>query len=286
MSTRDEMRRELRDLAKLASVLPKEHQSAPPPPLPAEAGSSSRVTVPPAIRTVPPPRAKAQPAPSKLLPDVRPPPRAGQALVRPGSVPPPTAVQVSGSETPSWRGGWFILAGATLAAAMFGGLALGQVLTSKASPSSMHPASAPPAVAARQHVAAPSLQVSPPPTAAAPPAAAEPAARAAEAPAAAPPPDVPTQTPTRMAPPLDLDAVPAVSATVLTITGACPPAVVIRTPRLPHRPAGAPTPRASTAMSTVASGGVGSAKVSARAAGGSRGRDSLDDLIRRAAGGN
>jgi hypothetical protein len=126
MSTRDDARRDLRDLAKRASAVPTDRPSESQQ-LPANHSggwTGSHITVPPAIASVP---ARRPPAPISTGSLSYPTRRASW----------PVAVfRTAFGEGSGWRGIWSVLAGGTLAAAMVGGVLLGQSLTSRLSPES------------------------------------------------------------------------------------------------------------------------------------------------------
>jgi hypothetical protein len=128
------LRQTLRDLARLADGMPMDRPSAPPPALESGVAEArdSRVTVPPAVASVPPPRPAfpppAAPTSSGILVD---------ATVQLAPITPAfaaVALEAPASDGPIGRGTWALMI-ATLAVALLGGLLLGQALTS-------HPASA------------------------------------------------------------------------------------------------------------------------------------------------
>jgi hypothetical protein len=313
MSTREDMRRELRDVAKLASVLARDsetgtasHASDP--------QSASRVTVPPVSRSIPPlsmTRRPAQIRPTPLLPIPRTPPRRPrQALSLPPPIPEATANPPAAPQPAGLRGGWAVLAGAITAAAMVGGLLLGEVLTSRSSAAAARTTDLPAAAAAAR-----ATDVGPQPSpgdgqqapspgsgamAAAPAAGMQAAADGRAFPsgatlvATAPPAEAAALVPT------DLDAIPTTSPSDLPqangpmppmITGACPPTTPPRAAR-PFRRGAAANARAGGFPG--ANGGPAYAAAPpapvktpiATKGPTSRGRDSLDDLIRKAAGGS
>jgi len=130
MSTREQTRRDLKDLAKLAAAMPKEHSSSIPPHSTADSGSiapgASRITVPPTVASLPPPPAlpRLPKAVSGSVP--RPPARSIPAVL--------AAAAAQGSS--GLRNGWLIAAGSTLVAAMVSGLLLGKSLSSHAATAS------------------------------------------------------------------------------------------------------------------------------------------------------
>jgi hypothetical protein len=264
MSSRDQMRRELKDLAKLASALPRDHES-PTSAVGADRASGSRVTVPPSVATVPPPRAR------RPLPRVTPPPpRARPGNAREVVIPPAPAVPFLTYMFPKKAsseagGGWAAIVLSTLAVAMIGGLALGQVLTSRGT--------------TKVESAATKSSTAAPPNARESTGSAdgETAARSGLSPMGA-------FAATPMPPPIP---------TAIMITGACPPAsVAVRAPRPTHHTVplqaqvARPSSPASPPPSTSAPAQGASAVRGNTTPKGRSGRDALEDLIRRVASGS
>ncbi|HEY8038227.1 MAG TPA: hypothetical protein VIF15_00465 [Polyangiaceae bacterium] len=121
MTTRESMRRELKDLAKMAAVMPKERPSAPPP--------SQRPSAPPSMRPSSPSISKLTVPPSVI------------------SSPVASVAQTKADRKKSRRGGLTAFAAVALIAAIAGGVGLGRTLANRAS-ASRGPASAPVAAAA------------------------------------------------------------------------------------------------------------------------------------------
>jgi hypothetical protein len=164
MSTRDDTRRDLRDLAKLASAAPTDRPSASQQ-VPANPGgwTGSHITVPPAVASV---LARRPPPPISTGSLSYPTRRASW----------PVAVfRTAFGEGSGWRGIWSVLAGGTLAGAMVGGVLLGQTLTSRFSPESgaqpgananaSPPEAEPPSPLATAAAATPEIPTLPSPTA-------------------------------------------------------------------------------------------------------------------------
>jgi hypothetical protein len=248
MTTRDQTRRELKDLAKLASVMPRERPSAPPP-------SGEQVSGP----ALPPPQTVAPYTPvSAIVPSVPTPPghtplpptvlpSPPLALLAP-SLPPGAAVlTVPPARAPLWRGLWAVGAGAAMAVAMVGGLLLGQALRS-------HPERA---------AARPAAQVVRPATPEPPATTAETAAATA-----APASGAPSQTASD------------------NVSDA--PAVTLRAPRPAHHAGakGPLQPKAAVAPSAASGGSDSKVAPKAPQSHAAPAHDSLDDLIRKAASGN
>jgi hypothetical protein len=118
MATRDETRRELRELAKLADVMPKERSTINPP-------APDRASGPPPLPTF------AQSLPSSPGTGGL---RTSQAYATPltpsDSIAPAASNTAPAADTAGGRWGWAAAAGGTLVAAMVGGLLLGQALAS------------------------------------------------------------------------------------------------------------------------------------------------------------
>lgn len=251
MSTRDQTRQELKDLARLAAAMPKEGPGMPPAvPESASGGlSASRVTVPPAIASVPSPPTLRPQRPSffatapSASPAVQPVSRAAALLA---------LIPAPGS---GWRGAWAVVAGGTLAAAMVGGLLLGQALTS-------HPA------------AASATEPAGTATAAAPETSAIPGAAlsATVTPTVS---SIPTSTETAAAAPAPLPV------TDNSFTVRAPRPAHHAEPRPAPKPAVASAPPPSSTPTTKAPPPAAKAPASHPGA-----HDSLDDLIRKAAAGN
>lgn len=123
MSTREQTRRDLRELARLAAAMPREQSSTGRSfsNRPGAAPGASRITVPPTVASVPPP--PVFPRPPRAFSVSSPPPAQSisSALVSLFSV-----IQ----ESVRLRAG--VLLGAGIVAAMVGGLALGKSLSSRA----------------------------------------------------------------------------------------------------------------------------------------------------------
>jgi hypothetical protein len=252
MSTRDETRRELKDLAKLAAVMPKERPTIPPPAASAHASSGvspSRITVPPAIASVP--------APPPLPPRSRSGPSSPPAF-RSASLGPPVLIPGARAKGSAWLGLRAVAAGATLAGAMVGGLLLGQALAS-------HPATAsvaPPATTAIAGV--PQISALPVPAATA----------------------TVTATATTVVAAIATE-VPAEAPPALVIADTSAPTVMVRAPRPVHHaePRPIPKPLVATAPASIV---PATKTLPATKATPSRlpAHDSLDDLIRKAAASN
>jgi hypothetical protein len=249
MSTRDQTRRELKDLAKLAAVIPRERPSIPAA-APEHSGtgpSPSRVTVPPAIASVstPPP----------FLPSA--PPAFPVASVAPA----PSVLSVAPAP-PTRSGGsgiWAVLAGAGLAAAMVSGLVLGRALASHpAAASAVAPGSP---ITGHENLANEATESA---ATAAPPA-------ASAVVGATVPPVTDTADDTHSVPPT---------------TDNPPPTVTLRAPRPAHHAEARPAtkPAGASAVSAPNTKAPAPAKVPATHPGATH--DSLDDLIRKAAGSN
>lgn len=250
MATRDQTRQELKDLAKLAVAMAKEPSKPPTAPEASTSGiTGSRVTVPPAVASMPTP-------PGVTL---RPPAFGGGASDPTGAHPGARATTLRSlipAPNSGWRGAWAVIAGATLAAAMVGGLLLGKSLTSHSAASGPDRAS---------NAAAPSPE-------------------SAVIPALAPAPAVTPST-------LPQPAAPAPAAT--DTAGAAQPGAdnsfTVRAPRPVHHaelhPAlkpGVASPAApASASATKAATPAAKAPAAHPAT-----HDSLDELIRKAAAGN
>jgi hypothetical protein len=118
MATRDETRRELRELAKLAGVMPKERSTINPP-------APERASGPPPVPTF------AHSLPSSPVTGGL---GTSQAFTTPltpsDSIAPAASNTAPAADTSGGRWGWAAAAGGTLVAAMVGGLLLGQALAS------------------------------------------------------------------------------------------------------------------------------------------------------------
>jgi hypothetical protein len=188
---------------------------------------------------------------------------------------------------PPVRGGWIVGAGALLAAAVVGGLALGRALTRPApSPASvrlLEPSAASPRVVdARLADRAPEPAVAPPTT-------------VIESHVLQDPPSgTPEISVGALAPAATVWETPPPSPPVYAITGSCPPSppVLPRAPRPAHHFAAAPaTPRAAGGGTSAGAASVLSAlsasapprttATAARSASHASARDSLEDLIRK-----
>jgi hypothetical protein len=252
MGTREETKRSFQDLAKMASVMPKERPSLPVGP----DGVSPAETPAPPMGTPPmgngseslathlqsAPSASVQTPMATVLPS-RP-----VALLAP-SLPPGAAIVTAQTlRPPAWRGAWAVVMGAAMAVAMVGGLLLGQSLRSHQK-----------AVASGQTVAPTSATVAEPPTttvAAAPPPTA----------IATPPPSEP----------------PAESPSEET-----PPPVTVKAPRPVHHAEPKGSAKALAAAPAPAAASIPGTKASLKASPShSASHDSLDDLIRKSAAGN
>ncbi|HXN32192.1 MAG TPA: hypothetical protein VN894_10030 [Polyangiaceae bacterium] len=212
MSTREQTRRDLQDLAKLAAAMPKEHSSSLPPRQLADYGSvapgASRITVPPTVASLPPPPPLPR-LPRAFSVSGTPPPQAW-------SIPAAFAAAAAALRGSSrLRGTWLVAAGSTLVAALVSGLLLGQSLSSHAAAASTNespPRSAAPAVAFDGVLLAePTAAVAPSPGAGAPPGAAQ-----------------------------TVTAVPSPAASVLEV---CAPVATFRAPRPNHHSEPKPAPK-------------------------------------------
>jgi hypothetical protein len=257
MSTRDETRRELRELAKLAQVIPKERGSAP-----GRADrSSGGFTIPPAVASVPPPplpRA-ARPFGSSLP--------VGATVQPPLTSPALAAATVASAESWVGRKVWGVIG--TLGVALIAGLFLGQRLASHSPPATS--ATGRPAMATAGPVTAgtgPATASAAVPTATAGPATPNPGAASTPAPPASPEPT-------------------AASTTILV---ADPGPLTVRAPRPIHHAVVRPPPpkvvtnAASAAADTPGKGGPSAKAPATRAA--TAGHDSLDDFIRKSVSAN
>jgi hypothetical protein len=248
MTTREQTRRELKNLARLAEEMPNGHSSSIPPrhlPDSRRSGSgTSRITMPPTVASVPPP----------------PPPRAARKpLASSGpshtkSIPAAlVAAAVAVGPSSEWRRGWLVAACSTVFAAMVSGLLLGQSLSSHAATGSTNES-------AHRGSTLGGIEMA----GAAAPGFGGQAAGASLAQTVAP-----------------VSAAPS----VLEVTGNCAPAATVRATRAPHHfdAKAAPRPVASTSSAiTLAMKPSPAVRVSASRSG--TARDSLDDLIRKAAG--
>jgi hypothetical protein len=252
MSTREQTRRELRDLAKLADLIPKERPDPDATSVYVPSTGGSRITVPPTVSSVPPP----PPTGTRAVPlDGHPssvfiePASAREALT--AAIASLAATMAAVMESLRRRGIWALGAGTMLVAALVGGLLLGQSLASD------------PTAARTAEPEAP-LRAAVPETAV-------PAVAASPAPASAPTSNLAT-------PP----EAPGAASSTLTITDPLAPTVRARPahhaevrrapkPATSAAPAALPTTKASLVAKVPASNPAPA------------GHDAFDELIRKAA---
>ncbi len=118
MSTREQTRRDLKELARLAAAMPRESSSSSD--RPSRAPGASRITVPPTVASVPPP--PVFPRPPRAFSVSGPPPARSIASTFDSAF-------SAAKESLRLRAG--VLLGAGIVAAMVGGLALGKSLSSQ-----------------------------------------------------------------------------------------------------------------------------------------------------------
>jgi hypothetical protein len=269
MSTREQTRRQLKDLAKLAAAMtdtspstsvwdepPTERSSSVPPAAPGHAdGSGSRATVPPAVASIPTPRAFTRPPRSFFPP--------ASAVPSPHLGSPSVAIEATTS--PSGRGARALMASATLAAAMVGGLLLGQALASHGPPASAKasPMGTSAAVSDSPGVTAKSAL----------PTTAQASATAAGAPA----PALAASTPVVDAPSA------AAEPNVMVLPSANAATVTVRAPRPAHHAEARQVPVAPPPPANSPAAAKAPPVTRAPASHAAPGHDSLDDLIRKAA---
>jgi hypothetical protein len=242
MSTRDETRRDLRDLAKLASAVPTDrHSESQQVPANHSGGwTGSHITVPPAVAS---------------LPARRPPPplSTGSLSYATRRASWPVAVfRTAFGEGSGWRGIWSVLAGGTLAAAMVGGVLLGQTLTSRLSPES---------------AAEPSANAN-----ASPPEAETPAVPSIRATAAAATPEIPT--------------VPSPTALPVSVEASVSPNLHAPHPPPHHVEFRQPPPRPVIVIAPPPNAAAAKAPPAKPPAARSNAQDALEELIRKAASGS